>query len=90
MTNRADWVSKQYRESEKIHIERMQRKASAKPSRKVIQIITASIDSKEFTNLLCLCDDGTVWEIYTSSSSKLNIWKQLPLVPQDDEETYES
>ena len=85
MSNKADWVKERYTESEKIHIERMQRKASAKPTRKVIQIMTSSIDSNELTHLLCLCDDGTVWDIYAFSPSKLNIWKQLPLVPQDDE-----
>ena len=58
--------------------------------RKIIQICAAAAKSPAFTYLTVLCDDGTVWDICTKNGKEIEEWKQLPLVPQDDEETYEN
>ncbi len=54
--------------------------------RKIIQLCAQnSTNNPSFTYMTVLCDDGTVWDICCKNAKELNEWKQLPLVPQDDE-----
>lgn len=48
--------------------------------RKIIQIQT---DINSIYDVVALCDDGTVWKIYTHDLSKEN-WQRFPDIPQDD------
>lgn len=54
-------------------------------ARKIIQLCAAAAKGPEFTYMTVLCDDGTVWDICTRNAKEIEEWKQLPLVPQDDE-----
>ena len=56
--------------------------------RKIIQLCAQNAtENPTFTYMTVLCDDGTVWDICCKNGKELNEWKQLPLVPQDDEVT---
>ena len=55
-------------------------------ARKIIQLCAQAAENPAFTYMTVLCDDGTVWDICCRNAKETDEWKQLPLVPQDDEE----
>ena len=55
--------------------------------RKIIQICAQnSTENPNLTYMTVLCDDGTVWDVCCRNGKDIGKWKQLPLVPQDDDD----